>query len=203
MFTSVPDWMTFLEHADPLIGVPLVLGGLALMAFGWRLWRLCVALTFGLAGYVLGVLVAGDSPDGGLLALGGALVFSTASLGPTRYAVALLGGLVGAGVLTAVIHSLGLEGPPLWVAGGLLLIGFTALSAINRRHVIILLTAFEGSLLFLSGSTALLSAMPGMIDAMKNLAAISVIVVPFFLLVPTTMSFFYQASEVRRVGAEM
>jgi hypothetical protein len=45
--------------------------------------------------------------------------------------------------------------------------------------------------------------MPGMIGVMKNLAAISVIVVPFFLLVPTTMSFFYQSSEVRRVGVEM
>lgn len=203
MITSLSDWMTFLQHADPLIGVPLVLGGLALMTFGWRLWRVCVALTFGLTGYMAGVLVAGDSPDRGLLGLGGALLLSIVSLGPTRYAVALLGGLIGGGVLTAIIQSLGLHGPPLWVAGGLLLIGFTALSAINRRYVIILLTAFEGALLFLSGSTALLSSMPGMIGAMKNLAAISVIVVPFFLLVPTTMSFFYQSSEVRRVGTEI
>jgi hypothetical protein len=39
---------------DPLIGIPLVLGGLTLMAFGWRLWKVCAALTFGLIGYGVG-----------------------------------------------------------------------------------------------------------------------------------------------------
>ena len=202
MITSIRDWMMFVQQMDPLIGIPLVLGGLTLMAFGWRLWKVCAALTFGLIGYGVGATL-GEGTQQVWFGLGGAVLLGLVSLGPVKHVLALLGGIVGAAILMAILKGMGLDGPALWVAGGVILICFTALSAINRRYVVILISAFEGAVLLTSGALALMASNPGMFSVVKNMALASAIVVPFILLVPTTMSFFYQVSEVRRSGAEM
>jgi hypothetical protein len=195
--------MTFVQQMDPLTGIPLVLGGLTLMAFGWRLWKVCVALTFGLIGCGVGAILGEGTQHQALFGLGGLVLLGLASFGPVKHSLDLLGGIVGAVILMAILKALGLEGPALWVAGGVALICFTALSAINRRYVLILITAFEGAVLLVTGALALMTSTPGMLGVVKSMAAASAIVVPFILLVPTTMSFFYQVSEVRRAGAEM
>jgi hypothetical protein len=89
------------------------------------------------------------------------------------------------------------------VAGGLALLGLTALSAIYRRYVVILLSSFEGALLMLSGVAAILMSSTSMSAVVREMAGESPIVVPFLLLVPTAIGFFYQASEARRAGAEL
>ena len=59
MITSIHDWLVFLRQSDALMSFPLLIGGAALMLFGWRMWKLCVALCFGLIGLsVGGALVA-------------------------------------------------------------------------------------------------------------------------------------------------
>ena len=202
MITSTHDWFTILQQMDPVTGIPLVLGGLTLMAFGWRLWKVCAALTFGLIGYGVG-MTAGEGPQQIWFGLGGAVLLGLVSFGPVKHVLALLGGIVGAGILALIIKGMGLNGPALWVAGGVALVCFTALSAINRRYVVILITAFEGAVLLTSGALALMASNSGMFSVVKNMALASAIVVPFILLVPTTMSFFYQVAEVRRTGTEM
>jgi hypothetical protein len=203
VITSIHDWQRVLQQSDPLIGIPLIVMGIAMLAFGWRLWRVCATVTFAALGYAIGVAAAQDDAQRMLFAVGGSLGFALAGMLPLRWAVALMGGVTGTGIVLKLAFGLGMRGAAGLVAGGLALLGLTALSAIYRRYVVILLSSFEGALLMLSGVAAILMSSTSMCAVVREMAGESPIVVPFLLLVPTAIGFFYQASEARRAGAEL
>ena len=61
MVTTVEEWVMFLRMSGGLIGIPLALAGLVLVAGGWRFWKVAVVLSFGVVGAVAGWMVAGDA----------------------------------------------------------------------------------------------------------------------------------------------
>ena len=58
MITSLNDWLAFLKSSNMIVGLPLLIGGAALMLFGWRMWRVSVVVAFGLGGLAIGALAA-------------------------------------------------------------------------------------------------------------------------------------------------
>jgi hypothetical protein len=181
----------------------LVVGGLALMMFGWRLWKVSVVLAFGLIGMVVGALLVGPRDDQMTYSLALGAFLAALSYWPVRYSVAVLGGVIGAGVTHFYLDRLGLTGGMLWGGAGAALFGCTALAVLNRQHVVILVTAFLGAVLVLSGLTTWVMTMPMLFGTFRSMASWSVIVVPFLVLVPTVMSCFYQMAEVRRLQVEL
>ncbi len=203
MINSTHEWLSLLKQASPMLGIPLLAAGAGLMIFGWRLSRVCVALTFAVVGYLAGHMiwghVEGQQSMPWIAAAGLALV----ALAPVSWGIALAGGLGASALLFGALKGFGLTGPALWVAAGVVLFGATALSAIQRRYVVIVLSSLEGSILMLSGLTAMAISSGAVYNTVKGMASSSGIVAPFMLLVPTVVSFFYQVSDVRRVGAEI
>lgn len=203
MTNSIDEWLIFLRHSHSALGVPLILVGLGLMLFGWRMWKLCVMLSFGLIGAVSAASVVGPCNDQWLYAVVGGATLAVASYWPARYAVALLGGLIGAAIIMYSISGLGLRGTPLWATGGFVAIACTAYAFLNRQHVVIVVTAFLGAVLVVSGLATWIMDMPAFYGTVRAMATGSAIVVPFVLLVPTVMSSFYQIAEVRRLHIEL
>lgn len=203
MIRSIQDWMQVLQGADPIFGVPLLVGGVFLMLFGWRLWRIAVGLTLAAIGYYVGAMLSPTSDLRLAAAWSGALLLGLGGFAPIKYSVAALGGVIGSYAVMMLIEPVGLRGAAWWIALVMSLFAVTALSWLSRRYVVILLTSFEGSVLLLSGFVAVAMASPSMYGSIKEILTTSAIVVPFLLLVPTTMSFFYQIAEVHRFGARM
>ena len=203
MITSVNDWVSFLRGSDVLIGVPLLIGGAALMFFGWRMWKPCVVVSFGVLGVAVGTTLADPGPKQLLCAVGCGALLALLSYRPVNHALALLGGLVGGGFVMSVLTGVGLHGPPLWIGGGVALFACSALAFLNRQFVVIAVTSFLGAVLLISGATVLVMSSPGLYSSFHSMASGSVIVLPFLLLVPAVMSAFYQVSEVRRANAEL
>jgi len=199
MITSMNDWLSVLRGSHSAVAVPLIVGGLGLMLFGWRLWKVCVVLAFGLIGAGVGAYFAGPNEDQALYAVGCGAALAMLSYWPANYSVAVLGGAIGAGVADFYLSAIHLTGATLWAADGTAFIACTAFAYLNRRHVVILVTAFLGAVLVMSGLTAWVMASPMLFGTVRSMAAWSVIVVPFLLLVPTVMSCFYQIAEVRRL----
>ena len=202
MVTSVHDWLVLLRETQPLVGFPLTLGGLGLMLFGWRAWKLCVVLSFGLIGALVGSYLAGPGEYQTYCAIGGGFVLSLLSYWPVNYSVSLLGGLIGAAFVSNSLAGMGLDGPMLWVPGGLALFGCSALAFINRAYVVIVVTAFLGASLLVSGLAVFVMRTSTLYATLHSMATNHAIVVPFLLLVPTVMSCFYQAAEARRTHVE-
>lgn len=203
MITSLNDWLYFLKVSQSAVGFPLVIAGLGLMLFGWRMWKVCVMLAFGVIGAVVAAMFVGPCDDQWRYALGGGIVLGALSYWPANHAVAALGGLIGGGIITHSLSELGLSNAALWFSGGAAFLACGAFAYLNRQYVVIIITAFLGATLLISGLTAWVMTLPSLYGTMRSIASDSVIVVPFLLLVPTVMSSFYQGAEVRRLCAEI
>jgi hypothetical protein len=195
---SISHWAQFLYSLDSLVAIPFCIVGLGLMTMGWRIWKICTALTFGLIGLVIGNCLGDTQQQQWLYAIGGALLLGLGSYPPANYSVALLGGIIGGGVAYLVLEKLGLYGADLWIAAGVACAGLTALSAINLRHVIILITAFEGAAAFVSGLAICVMHSPNVAQAMRSIAFASSIFLPFIVIVPTVIGVFLQMADVRQ-----
>lgn len=195
------DALSLLRDAGSLSGLPLMLGGVGLMLLGWRLWKICVALSFALIGGLsVYFLEPGDSVA--FYALAVAFLLGALSLWLSSQAVGVLGGLIGFGI---VFYGLSLSPLPSlvpWIGGAVGFIAAAAFAVLYRRHMIIMVTAFLGALCFTSGLLAIMMAAPTLYGTFRSMSAASAIVVPFLVLVPTVMSFFYQVSELHRMHAD-
>lgn len=184
-------------------GFPLVIAGAGLMFFGWRLWKVCVVLSFGAIGAWAAAAIVGPCDQQGLYAIVGAVVLGAASYWPMNLAIAVLGGLAGCSVLTWSLSQLGLVGGTLNAFAAVSFIAATAYAHINRQRVVVLMTAMMGSIMVLSGVAVWVMAMPALYGSLSSLISTNDIVVPFLVLVPVVMSCFHQVAEVHRLGAEI
>ena len=123
---------------------------------------------------------------------------AAASFPPVFYAVAVLGGIIGAGLANYLAEGMGLDSWILWVITAIGLIVCTALSFINLRHVIIAVTAVEGGVLLLSAVVAILSKVPGPFNYFRQMAFETSIFVPFLVLVPAVVGAFLQAADANQ-----
>lgn len=200
---TLQDWLTYLQHCERGTAVPLIVVGAALMLFGWRMWKVCVVIAFGAIGAAIGWRFAPAADQQWTFAVGGGAVLGLLSCWPLNVAVSVLGGVIGAAVIANSVHGMGVQGPALWCVGGAGFLAFTALSFINRQRVVILVTAFLGAALLMSGLISLSMASPMLFGTLRSVGSSYAIVVPFLLLVPTVVSSFYQISEIRRLDAEL
>lgn len=203
MITSLTDWTAFLRTTHGVVAIPLIVGGLALMLFGWRMWKVCVVLSFGLIGAAVGTIIADGGEHATWYGIGGALLLGLLSSGPVNIALALLGGLIGAGFFFHVLGNTAFVGPIQWVLAGVALFGFSGLAFINRQILVIGVTSVQGAVLLISGLSVCMMSMPALDGTLRAMSNNSMIVLPFVLLVPTVMSCFYQVAEVHRVNAEL
>lgn len=203
MITSIEDWINFLRDSTSAGGIPLIIGGLGLMLFGWRMWKLCVIMSFGLIGAGIGASFTEGGADKwiAMIACGG--VLAAVSAWPINYSVALLGGVLGGGMAYYYLDLLQVDGIMQWVITAAVVLSCSAFAFINKRRVVILVTAFIGAMLLVSGLTSWLIASPAIFGTFRSMASTCAIVLPFVLLVPTVMSCFYQMAEVRRLQIEL
>jgi len=202
MAFSIQDWISLLREGHSAAGVPLIVGGLGLMLFGWRLWKVCVVLAFGVIGTLIAAQLIGPRADQMTYALVCGAILGLVSYWPGHFSIAVLGGVIGGGVAHFYLEKMNMSDGTLWGGVGAAFVACTAFAVINRRHVVILVTAFLGAMLLLSGLTSWAMNVPGVLGTFRSMAAWSIIVVPFLVLVPTVMSVFYQIAEVRRLQIE-
>lgn len=203
MITSLTDWVAFLQKSGTLVGLPFMIGGLGLMLFGWRMWKACVVISFGLIGMGLGSYFADGQSAQLLYAAVAGSILAVASYFPARFSLAILGGLIGGGFVIHTVDGWGVHGPVMWVVGALALFSCTALAFINRQLIVIGVTGFLGAALLVSGLATLAMTSHTLYGTFRFMASNSAIVLPFVILVPTIMSCFYQVAEVHRTNSEL
>ena len=200
MITSLSDWLAFLKSSDMIVGFPLMVAGATLMLFGWRMWRVCVVIAFGLGGVAIGAGLAGSGTNQLWCAFGCGIVLAALSYWPVNYSLAVLGGVIGGATVMQLLNSMGAHGPISWILFALAALACAALAFINRQLVVIAVTSFLGAVLLISGLTVLVMSAPSLYGVVASHSAFAV---PFGLLVPTVMSCFYQIAEVHRTNASL
>lgn len=202
---SLNEWLAVLRDLKSGIVFPLGVGGLMLMLFGWRLWKVCVGLSFAIVGAGLFTYLADiqrtDVDPFYLIVI--SLVLGVLAFRFARIGLPALGGVILMGITASIVSSAKVDGPVVWALSATGFVCGCALAFINRRYLVISITGLLGSVLFVSGFVAFLMTMPSTYTTFHGMAMGSSVVIPFMILVPMVMSFFYQVSEVRRVQAEL
>lgn len=198
MVTLVGEWVRYLQQSGGLLGIPLLLAGVVLMLSGWRLWKLAVTFTFGVIGALIGVRIAEGGQASLLYAVVGFVLFSAGSYPPVNYSVVVLGGVIGASLINYFVAGLGLAPVVLWIITGIGLVASCAIAFLKLRHVVVLVTSFEGAVLLFSAAVAFLSEVPELFHFFRPMAYNGSFFVPFVLLVPTVVGTMIQLAEVNR-----
>ncbi len=192
------DWLIFISELEGAVGVPFLIGGIALMVFGGRLSRVSVMLAYAVIGAALTAWLLGPQDVAWWAVVAGAAVPALISYWTVTQAVPILGGSIMGGMTMFAFGGMGFSPSALCGIGLFALIAFSAFSYLHREHVIIGVTAVLGSVLVVSGMAVWVSAFPGLYGHLRAMALESMFVAPFFLLVPTVASCLYQVGNMHR-----
>jgi len=193
-------WIEFLNHAEPLVGIPLLAVGAALVLAGWRLWRVIIVINMMVVGVAAGLCMAqltGTDPDWRWMA-GLAVLLGAAGGVFYRLAAPLLGGLAGGFVGYMVLQTLGFYGPVLWLISAIVLAAATGWSYAYRNQVQSVLTSAEGGALFASGIAIMLPEVPILHKFFSSMTSTSPFMIGFYILVPTVVGVMMQQADVNR-----
>lgn len=168
--------------------------GVVCLFYGWRIFRILVTLSFGLAGLFVGIwtsrlLIGGNEMWLGIICL---VLFAFFSVPLMRWAVSILGSVTG-GILTSGIWLACGFPQQYWWAGGL--VGIVAggmISFIIFRIAVMLFTSFGGGALIVIAGLAILYRYIGVAERIEELVFNHNWFLPIALLVPTVVGIFLQ-----------
>lgn len=201
MVDTVENWVRYLQQSGVLIGLPLLLGGVILALGGWRIRKAAVPASFGLIGILIGLLLGKGSGQDWLYAAVGFVVLGAVGCLLGDRTVALLGGLIGAGVFNYLAEGLGFSGAGLWAITAIGMMACAALSFINLRQVVIVVTSFEGAVLVVSASVAFFAGVPWIANRFRGTSWCWSLVVLFMLMVPTVIGAMMQMADAKQRDA--
>lgn len=193
-------WVAFLDHAEPLVGIPLCAVGATMVLAGWRLWRAIVVINMMLVGIAGGLLVAqlsGAQPDWRWMA-GLAVLLGVAGGVFHRAAAPLLGGIAGGFIGFVILQALNFYGPVLWLVSGIILAGAIGWSYSYRNQVQSVLTSAEGGALLASGMAVMLPEVPILHKFFSSMTNTSPFMIGFYILVPTVVGVMLQQADANR-----
>jgi hypothetical protein len=171
--------------------IMLVLGVVFLL-FGWYMYRALVTLNAALFGAYIGAFLGSRTND----ALAGALIGGFTSAALTwplmKWAVAIMGGLIGAMLGTSLWRAVGMEAHFAWAGGMSGLIFFGMLSFILFRGSIIMYTSLQGSVMLTLGLLGLVYKYQSIAPMITTNMTTKSFILPASIFVPAVFGLIYQ-----------
>ncbi len=201
------EFVNTLANMDPLQAVLILAAGLFYLLHGWKVFKILVVANAAAFGAVLGWF-AGRAMDGQNIALfggiGGALLFAVIAGPLMKYAVSVMGLLVGGflgynlwGYVAKVAGQSGLAEYS-WAGAIIGLIALGMLAFVVFQLTIMIFTSFQGALMCTSAILALLMQYgPAGMDLQQSLSD-ELHLLPLVVGVPTVIGFAFQYSAVAK-----
>jgi len=191
-FPEQGDLLEWCKNISPLAATVLVIAGLIYLAYGWKAFKGLVTLNAALAGAFLGALIGqrGGNWFGG--ACVGAFVVAAVAFPMMKYAVALMGGALGALLGAGVWRTAGLEPNLAWAGALSGLIAFGMLSFILFRGSVIMYTSFQGSLMLIFGLLGLIYKYQSLGPELTRHMQLKPFMLPLAIFIPAMLGLIYQ-----------
>jgi len=166
--------------------------GIVFLLFGWYMYRALVTLNAALFGAYIGAYIGSRTND----ALAGALIggFTAAALTwpMMKWAVAVMGGLLGAMLGTSLWRSFGLEPQVAWAGGLSGLIFFGMLSFILFRGSVIMYTSLQGAFMLIFGALGVIYKYQSIAPSITTNMTARSFMLPSMVFVPAVFGLIYQ-----------
>jgi len=206
------EYLEYLEYLHPLSAAALLALGGIFLALGWKQYKALITLDAMALGAALGVYLATQYTHRAnmdlYLGTAGAVLFAAIAWPLMKWAVCVLGALVGGvvGYAAWCYAARAFANPNLgqqaWAGGVLGLVVVGLLSLVIFRTVVILIMALEGSVLLVSGAFGLLLNHQGVHEPLKARLTENIYLLPLALLLPALIGFIFQQSKFLQLQAK-
>jgi hypothetical protein len=186
------DLLTWCQTMTPGTAAILCILGVVFLLFGWYMYRALVTLNAALFGAYIGAYLGSRTND----ALAGALIggFTAAALTwpLMKWAVAVMGGLLGAALGASLWRSFSLDPQFAWAGGLCGLIFFGMLSFILFRGSVIMYTSLQGSFMLIFGILGLIYKYQSIAPMLTQNMTTRAFILPAIIFVPAVFGLIYQ-----------
>lgn len=202
-----------LEALSMVWAVIFLTAGLVCMLSGYRYYKsivIILALAIGMfGGYYLGLRMdSGSNPTNARYIIGGCLaaLLGVVCFPLMKYAVAAIGGLIGAFIganawsAVAFQSQAAASADNYWIGALVGLLVFGMLSFILFKTSVVMFTSVSGSTLAVMGAMALLLQVPAWRGAVSNGITSHAVIVPMLVLVPAVIGLILQGSSAAGGG---
>lgn len=182
-------------HMGPGPAFLLVLLGIIYLLFGLFLYKALITFNATALGTILGLMIGqkfNQPVIGGVL---GGFLAAAVTWPQMKYAVALMGGLVGGVIGAGLWQTFGLETAYAWTGAMMGLIFFGLLSFILFRGSIMMYTSFQGSLMLVFGLLALILKYQEIGMPLASRMSVNSFILPILVLIPTILGILYQQAN--------
>ncbi len=186
-----------LAGQELFIGLFLCGAGLVFMIMGGRIFKSLIAVSFGVAGFVIGHLLPVSELAQIVCAFGCALALGLLSLYAVRLSLAALSGGLALLAMLGLLSQFGLDPRIELTLAGMVAVFILSLTFIMYAEVIALTTSFEGAVLFLGGLVVFLAQSQTVWGHIRGLLLENGVFLPFLILSGTVTGYYLQIAQSR------
>lgn len=195
-FPVQQDFLTWCHQMSTGSAILLVLVGVVYLMYGWTMFRGLILLNAVLVGAYVGVIVgsryASYPMAGGLI---GAVIAGITTWPLMKWAVAVIGGLVGAVLGASLWMAADLDPNYAWAGALTGLVGFGMFSFILFRASIIMYTSLQGAIMAVMGLLGLTFKYPEMAQKLTTSLMSQPLMLPIAVGVPVVLGLIYQQTH--------
>jgi hypothetical protein len=199
---SQQEFVQYLSDLDPLKAVLLLAVGLVYLLYGWKVFKMLVILNAAMIGIALGAMIGRGSPTTPNLptftGIAGGLLLGVAAWPLMKYAVSLMGALVGSlvgyGLWRYIADAAGQVtlSQYAWAGALLGLVTLGMLAFVIFQITVMIFTSIQGTAMAVSGVLALLLHYPSIRLDLQNSLTTEMHLLPLLIAVPSAIGFIFQ-----------
>ncbi len=195
-FPVQQDFLTWCQQMGTGSAILITLIGIVYLMHGWTMFRGLILLNAMLIGAYLGVILGSRYTTyplaGGLV---GALVAGITTWPLMKWAVAVIGGLVGSVLGASIWMAANLDPTYAWAGALTGLVGFGMFSFILFRASIIMYTSLQGATMVVMGLLGLTFKYPDLAQKVTTSLATQPLMLPIAVAVPVVLGLIYQQTH--------
>lgn len=196
------DLLTWCQTMSPGMAALLVLAGVIYLLFGFYLFKVLITVNAGIMGGYIGAVI-GTKFDAALAAtILGAFICAAVCWPLMKWAVAIMGGVVGAALGASIWRSAGLDPAFAWAGAMTGLVGFGMLSFILFRGSIMMYTSLQGSVMLVFGLLGLIYKYHQVAQQVTSGLTVNALVMPMTILIPAIIGIIFQQANNPAQGKE-
>ena len=199
-FPQPNDLLTWCQEMRPGTSMMLIILGVIYLLFGYRIIKTLVMLNAIVLGAVIGASIGGKGETALACAIIGAFAAGAITWPAMKYAVALMGGLIGAMIGGAVWHAAGLEPSLAWAGALVGLIGFGLLCFILFRGSVMMYTSLQGAVMLVLGALGLLYKYQEVAPQLTTHLHMEPFLLPAAVVIPAMIGLIFQQHHTATAG---
>ena len=194
------DLLNWCQTMMPGTAMLLIIAGLIYLLYGYRIIKVLVMINAVVAGAGIGAALGRHGETAVACAVIGAFAAAAITWPAMKYAVALMGGVIGALVAGSVWHAVGLDPAFAWAGALVGLVGLGLLCFILFRGSVMMYTSLQGAVMFVMGILGLIYKYQELAPQLTNHFKVEPFLFPAAVFIPAMVGLIFQQHHTAAGG---